>query len=95
MPLTPEEVDHIALLGRLELTEGERENFTRQLSAILDYFQQLKGLDTTGVPPTSHVIPMQNVLREDEPKPSLAQSEALANAPQEQQGCFQVPRIIE
>jgi aspartyl-tRNA(Asn)/glutamyl-tRNA(Gln) amidotransferase subunit C len=95
MPLTPEEVDHIALLGRLELTEGERENFTRQLSAILDYFQQLKGLDTTGVLPTSHVIPMQNVLREDEPKPSLSQQEALANAPQEQQGCFQVPRIIE
>jgi aspartyl-tRNA(Asn)/glutamyl-tRNA(Gln) amidotransferase subunit C len=95
MPLTPEEVDHIALLGRLELTEGERENFTRQLSAILDYFQQLKGLDTTGVPPTSHAIPLQNVLREDEPKPSLSQQEALANAPQEQQGCFQVPRIIE
>ena len=95
MPLTPEEVDHVALLSRLELTEEERELFTRQLSAILDYFQQLRELDTTGVPPTSHAIPMQNVLREDNLKESLAQDDVLANAPQEQQGCFQVPRIIE
>lgn len=95
MPLTPEEVDHVALLGRLELTEEERSLFTKQLSAILDYFQQLRELDTTGVPPTSHVIPMQNVLREDAPTASLPAEEALANAPQQQQECFLVPRIIE
>ncbi len=95
MPLTPEEVEHVALLGRLELTPEESELFTRQLSAILDHFQELKELDTTGVPPTSHVIPLQNVLREDTPAASLTQEEALANAPQEQEGCFQVPRVIE
>ena len=95
MPLTPEEVEHVALLSRLELTEEERALFTRQLSAIVDYFQQLRELDTAGVPPTSHVVPMQNVLREDSPRPSLSQEEALANAPEEQQDCFLVPRIIE
>ena len=95
MPLTPEEVEHVALLGRLELEEKERELFTKQLSAILDYFEQLKQLNTSGVPPTSHVIPLQNVFREDEPVPSLSQEETLANAPQQKQGCFQVPRIIE
>lgn len=95
MPITPEEVDHVALLSRLELTEAERELFTRQLSAILDFFQDLRALDTSGVPPTSHAIPMQNVLREDNMKESLTQDEVLANAPREQQGCFEVPRIIE
>jgi len=95
LPLTPEEVEHVALLGRLELTAQEREVFTRQLSAILDYFQQLRELDTTGVPPTSHVIPLQNVFREDESGKSLSQEETLANAPEQQQGCFQVPRVIE
>lgn len=95
MPLTPEEVEHVALLSRLELTGEERALFTRQLSAIVDYFQQLRELDTAGVPPTSHVVPMQNVLREDSPRPSLPQEEALANAPEEQQDCFLVPRIIE
>lgn len=95
MPLTPEEVEHVALLGRLELTAEERALFTRQLSAIVDYFQQLRELDTAGVPPTSHIVPMQNVLRKDSPRPSLPQEEALANAPEEQQDCFLVPRIIE
>lgn len=95
MPLTPKEVDHVALLARLELTEEERNLFTKQLSAILDYFQQLRELDTSGVPPTSHVVPLQNVLREDAAADSLSQEEALANAPQQQQDCFLVPRIIE
>ncbi|NIM05013.1 MAG: Asp-tRNA(Asn)/Glu-tRNA(Gln) amidotransferase subunit GatC [Armatimonadetes bacterium] len=95
MPLTPEEVDHVALLARLELTDEERSLFTSQLSAILDYFQQLRELDTTGVPPTSHVVPLQNVLREDTSAKSLPQEEALANAPEQRQDCFLVPRVIE
>ena len=95
MPITPEEVEHVALLGRLELTAAERELFTRQLSAILDYFEQLRELDTTGVPPTSHAIPLQNILREDTPEASLPHEEVLANAPLARQGCFEVPRVIE
>jgi aspartyl-tRNA(Asn)/glutamyl-tRNA(Gln) amidotransferase subunit C len=95
MPLTREEVEHVALLSRLELTEEEIHLFTPQLSEILDFFGQLNKLDTTGVPPTSHAIPMQNVLRADEPAPSLPPEAVLANAPQEQADCFQVPRVIE
>ena len=95
MLLTPKEVDHVALLGRLELTDDERSLFTKQLSDILAYFDQLRELNTEGVEPTSHAIPMQNVLRADEPRPSLPQEAALANAPEQEQDCFLVPRIIE
>ena len=95
MRLTPEEVDHVALLARLKLTEEERERFTTQLNSILDHFEQLQQIDTTGVPPMSHAVPMSNVLREDEPAPSLAPEEALSNAPDQARDCFRVPRVIE
>jgi aspartyl-tRNA(Asn)/glutamyl-tRNA(Gln) amidotransferase subunit C len=95
MPLTLKEVDHVALLARLELTEDERQLFTSQLSGILDYFEELKQLDTTGVPPTSHAIPMQNVMRDDIPGTSLPLDSVMENAPAEQQDCFLVPRVIE
>jgi len=95
MPLTPEEVEHVALLGRLELTSEEREIFTSQLNSILEHFEQLRQLDTTGVPAMSHAIAMLNVLREDEPSPSLPPEEVLQNAPDQASGCFRVPRVIE
>ncbi len=95
MRLTPEEVDHVALLARLKLTAQERERFTTQLNSILDHFEQLQQIDTTGVPPMSHAVPMSNVFREDEPAPSLSPEEALSNAPDQARDCFRVPRVIE
>jgi aspartyl-tRNA(Asn)/glutamyl-tRNA(Gln) amidotransferase subunit C len=95
MRLTPEEVEHVALLGRLELSEEERERFTTQLNSILEYFEQLQQIDTTGVPPMSHAVAVTNVMREDEPAPQLTPEEALQNAPDEDRDCFRVPRVIE
>ncbi len=95
MRLTPEEVEHVALLARLRLTEEERERFTTQLNSILEHFEQLQQIDTSGVPPMSHAVPMSNVLREDEPAPSLSPEEALQNAPDQDRNCFRVPRVIE
>lgn len=95
MPLTREEVEHVALLARLELSDEEKERFTEQLNAILGYFEQLRAIDTEGVAPTSHVVPLRNVFREDEVKESLPVEEALANAPSRLAETFRVPRIVE
>ena len=95
MRLTPEEVEHVALLARLRLTDEERERFTTQLNSILEHFEQLEQIDTSDVPPMSHAVPMSNVLRKDELGESLTPEEALQNAPSEARDCFQVPRVIE
>ena len=95
MDLTQKEVEHVAKLARLELSEDEKGTFARQLSAILTYIDQLKTLDTTGVEPTATVLPTDNVFRDDEVRPSLSQEKALANAPEQADGFFQVPRILE
>ena len=95
MSLTSQEVDHIALLARLDLSPAERERAERELSQILDHFEQLNELDTEGVEPTSHVFPVVNVLRSDEVRPSLNRDEALQNAPEKAGGMFQVPRVVE
>jgi aspartyl-tRNA(Asn)/glutamyl-tRNA(Gln) amidotransferase subunit C len=95
MRLTPKEVEHVALLARLRLTGEERERFTTQLNSILEHFEQLQQIDTSGVPPMSHAVPMSNVLREDEPAPPLSLGEALQNAPDQDRDCFRVPRVIE
>jgi len=95
MRLTPEEVEHVALLSRLRLREEERERFTTQLNSILEHFEQLQQIDTSGVPPMTHAVPMSNVLRPDERAPSLSAEEALANAPDQDRDCFRVPRVIE
>ncbi len=95
MRLTPEEVEHVALLGRLQLNEEERERFTTQLNSILEHFEQLQQLDTSGVPAMSHAVAMSNVFREDEEGESLAAEEALENAPDKARDCFRVPRVIE
>ncbi len=89
------EIEKVARLARLELSEEERETFGNQMEQILTYMEQLNRLDTTGVEPTSHAIPVYNVFREDEVKPSIAQEEVLAIAPDEEDGHFKVPRIIE
>lgn len=95
MRLTPEEVDHVALLSRLKLTPEERMCFTTQLNSILEHFEELQQVATSEVPPMSHAVPMSNVMREDAPQPSLTPEEALANAPDQARGYFRVPRVIE
>lgn len=89
------DIEKVARLARLELSEGEKETFGNQLEQILAYMEQLNQLDTTGVEPTSHAIPIYNVFREDEVKPSIAQEEVLGISPDEEDGHFKVPRIIE
>ncbi|MDX1762764.1 MAG: Asp-tRNA(Asn)/Glu-tRNA(Gln) amidotransferase subunit GatC [bacterium] len=88
------EVEHVAELARLRLTEDEVEQYTGQLDAILNYMEKLNTLDTTEVVPTAHVIEMGNVVREDRVIPSLTVEQALANAPAKRRGFFQVPRIL-
>jgi len=95
MRLTPEEVEHVALLARLKVSAQERERLTTQLNSILEHFEQLQQIDTCGVAPMSHAVPMSNVLREDEPTPPLSPEEALSNAADQARGCFRVPRVIE
>jgi aspartyl-tRNA(Asn)/glutamyl-tRNA(Gln) amidotransferase subunit C len=95
MKITQQEVDHVAKLGRLELTEQERESLTDQLSNILTYIEKLNELDTKGVEPTSHVLDISNVMREDAARESLPQERALANAPEKAAGHYKVPKIIE
>jgi aspartyl-tRNA(Asn)/glutamyl-tRNA(Gln) amidotransferase subunit C len=95
MPLTLIEVEHIADLARLELTDEEKARYREQLSAILDYVAQLRELDTTGIPPTSSVLPPRSALREDEPRPGLSLDELLRNAPDTEAGQFRVPPVLE
>jgi len=95
MKITRQEVEHVAKLARLELSEQEKEKLTDQLSNILTYVEKLNELDTKGVAPTSHVLEMSNVMRDDTPGVSLPQDRALANAPDKAAGHYKVPRIIE
>ncbi len=94
MALTREEVLHVAKLARLSLDMGEVDLFTRQLNDILAYVEKLQEVDTAGVPPMAHAVPVLNVFREDEVTPGLSRDEALANAPATEGGTFVVPRII-
>jgi aspartyl-tRNA(Asn)/glutamyl-tRNA(Gln) amidotransferase subunit C len=89
------DVEHIAHLARLSLTGEEREKFGAQLSGILTYVEKLKELDTAGVEPTSHVLTIGNVMREDVTRPSLSRDEALMNAPDRADDFYRVPKIIE
>lgn len=95
MRLSNEEVEHIALLSRLELSDAERERAQNELSQILGYFEALSQLDTQGVEPTMHALPISNVLRRDEVRPGLSREQALQNAPESTDGMFQVPRVVE
>lgn len=94
MKITKEQVEYVAGLAQLELSEEEKETFTHQLDSILSYMDKLNELDTENIEPTSHVLPIHNVFREDEVKPSLPLEEALANAPDPKDGFFRVPRVI-
>ena len=94
--LTIADVERIAMLAHLELTEEEKKLFTRQLADILEYAQQVQAIDTSGVPATAHVHAAQRTERDDEPVASLPVAEAVKNAPdaQTETGLFRVPRVI-
>jgi len=94
MPITLKDVEYVADLGKLELTQEEKIKLQKELDNIIKYIDQLNELNTDNVPMTSHVIRLKNVLREDKVLPSLAQDKALANAPQKRDGFFRVPRVI-
>ncbi|TFJ91323.1 Asp-tRNA(Asn)/Glu-tRNA(Gln) amidotransferase subunit GatC [Lentibacillus salicampi] len=93
--ISKDQVKHVANLARLAITEEEADMFTEQLSSIIDYAEQLNELDTDNVEPTTHVLDLKNVLREDEPKEWISREEALKNAPDKQGGYFRVPSILE
>jgi aspartyl-tRNA(Asn)/glutamyl-tRNA(Gln) amidotransferase subunit C len=93
--ITKAEVEHVARLARLDLDEDAKERMRSQLDSILTYIDQLRELDTEPVPPTSHAIPMVNVMREDEVRPSSPLEAMLANAPERDGDLFRIPKIIE
>ena len=89
------DVEHVARLARLALTDAELEKMRVQLNGILSYIEKLNALDTASVEPTSHAVPVVNVMRADEPGECLSRDEALRNAPDRAGEFFRVPRIIE
>ncbi|HML35100.1 Asp-tRNA(Asn)/Glu-tRNA(Gln) amidotransferase subunit GatC [Sporomusa sphaeroides] len=95
MKINRQDVETVALLSRLEMTPEELEAYAGQLNAILEYADILNKLDTKGVEPTAHVLPLKNVMRPDEVKPSLPRELALTNAPEAEDGYFKVPKIME
>lgn len=95
MKISRAEVEHVAGLARLTLEEAELDAFTGQMDEILAYVDKLGELDTDGILPTAHAVPMDNAFREDEVRPSFDPETALDNAPESLQGCFRVPRVIE
>ena len=88
-------VDHVARLARLDLSDKERERMTAELGKILEHAAKIQALDLDEVEPTSHAIPIRNVMRRDETRPSLTQEQALSGAPEVEDGRFKVPSILE
>jgi aspartyl-tRNA(Asn)/glutamyl-tRNA(Gln) amidotransferase subunit C len=95
MSLTADEVRWVAKLARLQLSDADLETLTKQLAAIVDYVAQLQQVNTEGVEPLAHALPIHNVFREDEPRPSLPVEAALANAPDRRGDFYGVPAVLE
>lgn len=95
MNISTADVEHVARLARLELSEEEKKLFAGQMGAILGYVEKLKELDTEGVLPTSHAVPMENSFREDNAAQSIGVEKALANAPDRAGSFYRVPKVIE
>jgi len=93
--ITCKDVANVALLSRLEFSESELETYTGHMDAILQYAEVLNKLNVEDVEPMAHVLPLKNVMRVDEAKPSLLRELALFNAPEQEDGYFKVPKIIE
>jgi aspartyl-tRNA(Asn)/glutamyl-tRNA(Gln) amidotransferase subunit C len=95
MSLSQSEVEYVARLARLELSEAEKDKFTGELNGILQFVEKLNQLDTAAVEPTAHAIPVTNVFRPDQVQPSLDPELALANAPDRIDNFFRVPKVLE
>lgn len=95
MKITKKEVEYVANLGRLELTDEEKEKYTSQLNELLEHFEKLNELNTENIEPTFHVLQMKNVFREDVLQPSLERENSLMNAPHKTEKYFKVPKVIE
>jgi aspartyl-tRNA(Asn)/glutamyl-tRNA(Gln) amidotransferase subunit C len=95
MELSRDTVEHVARLARLALSDAEKDLFARQLGEVLVYMERLNEVDTEGVGPTSHVVDLENVTREDLPEQPLAAEDVMRNAPRSRDGMFMVPRVIE
>jgi len=93
--ITIKDVEHVAKLARLSLTEEEKEKFTKQLGDILNYVEQLNEVNTDNVEPMAHAFPITNVMRDDNAYTEFTREELLANAPEEEDGFFKVPKIVE
>jgi aspartyl-tRNA(Asn)/glutamyl-tRNA(Gln) amidotransferase subunit C len=92
--ISRDDVVHVAHLARLTLDDAEIDLFTEQLGAVLEHAQDVAALQTDGVPATAHPLPIENVLRDDVPTPSVPRDEVLAQAPDVEDGRFRVPRIL-
>jgi len=95
MKISKEQVEHVANLARLTLSEEEKEELTKDMINILNFADKLGGLDTEGIDPTAHVMKLENVFREDIVKDEYSRAELLQNAPEKENGCFHVPKIVE
>jgi len=95
MKITREEVEHVAHLARLNLTEEEKIQMTRDMEAIIGFADQINALEIGDVIPTAHVIPINNVFRDDVARPSMDREKLLRNAPNQENGCFSVPKVVE
>lgn len=95
MKITREQVEHVAHLARLNLTEEEKDSMTKDMAAIIGFADQINALDIADVKPTDHVIPINNVFRDDVIAPSMDREKLLSNAPNQEDGCFSVPKVVE
>lgn len=95
MEFTREQIDYVAHLARIDLTEDERQLFGEQLASILAYVEKLDELDTANVEPTAHVLGLRNVFRDDVEQPSTPRREILANAPAKAYGSYLVPKVLD
>ncbi len=95
MKLSKQDIEHVALLARLELSEDEKDSLTGRLNQIMEHFGKLQELDTSQVAPTSHSIPLQNVFRHDTAGRSMTPSDVVANAPESRDDQFVVPQVVE
>lgn len=95
MKVSKKDIESVAVLSRLHIEEEAREEYAAQMDKILTYMENLSALDTSEVRPTTYALPMQNVFREDEVKPSLDREAALSNAPLREDNYFKVPKVLE
>jgi len=95
MSITKEEVRHVAKLSRLTLSDGEVENYTQHLNTVLKFAEKLNEIDTSNIQPTSHALDISNVFREDKVRDSIPRETALKNAPEQKNGQFKVPAVME